>query len=212
MMFCTKNKKRRNTRGGFTLIELVVTISIFVLLSTVALVNFRQVDNSLVLQNVAHQVALVVRKAQISGISVQGINSGGSTIFPSYGVNFDKSSSGSPPKNTGFILFADLPTGFGNGVFNGVVCPGAIVLGDECVQRYTLAQDYTIKELRGDKKTTPPGTSLTRLDISFTRPNPDALIIGNSTTQYSDGEIVIQSRLGKTKTIVIWKTGQISIE
>lgn len=211
-MFHTNNKKHRNTRSGFTLIELMVTVGIFVLLSTVALVNFRQVDNSLILQNVAHQVALVVRKAQISGISVQGIKSGTSTVFPSYGVNFDIT--GPPPHNF-FRLFADLPTGLGNGVFNGIACPGAIVLGDECVQKYTLAEGYTIKELWGDKKTTPPGTSLTNLDITFRRPNPDALMIGNTGTPpsgFSDGEIVIQSRLGQTKTIIIWKTGQISIE
>lgn len=208
MICITKNKKDRNIRRGFTIMELLVTLSVFALLTTVVLVNFRQVDNSLLLQNVAQQVALVVRKAQISGISVQGINSGGSTVFPSYGVNFDTS------LNTVFRLFADLPSGSGNGILNGVACPGAIVLGDECVQRYVMWRGYTIKHLCGNQKTGGilATCSLSRLDISFKRPNPDAIIVGDSTTTFSDGEIILQSRLGKTKTIIIWKTGQISIE
>lgn len=211
MMLHIKNKRHHHNRGGFTLTELVVTIGVFLLLSTVALVNFRQVDNSLVLQNVAHQVALVVRKAQILGISVQGVKSGSGTVFPSYGVNFDIS--GPPPDNF-FRLFADLPVGGGNGVFNGTICPGTIVIGNECVQKYTLAGGYTVKQLCGNKKVggALATCGLSRLDISFIRPNPDAVIIGNATTPFSDGEIIIQSRLGKTKTIVIWKTGHISIE
>lgn len=202
MILSTKNK---NIHAGFTLVELVVTVSIFVLLSTVALVNFRQVDNSLILQNVVHQVALVARKAQISGISVQGIDSGGTTLFPSYGINFDTS------RKTSFVLFSD--TTVINKLFDGT-CP-KVLSTDECVQRYTLAQGYTIKQLCGNQKTGGglATCALVRLDISFTRPNPDALIIGDAGVgPFSDAEIVIQSRTGATKKIVVWTTGQISIE
>jgi prepilin-type N-terminal cleavage/methylation domain-containing protein len=207
MLFHKKNKKYGNGKRGFTLTELIVTVSIVTLLTTVAVANFRQVDNSLVLQNVAHQVALVARKAQISGISVQGIESGGVALFPSYGINFDMS------KNTSFILFSD--TTATNKLFDGV-CP-KVLPTDECVGPYTLANGYTIKELCGNLKTggSFATCALSRLDISFTRPNPDALMIGNISTPptgFSDGEIVIQSKTGKTKTIVIWKTGQISIQ
>lgn len=202
MIRTIKIPKKSASPRGFTLIELLVTIGIFILLSTVVMVNFRQVDNSLVLQNVAHQVALVIRKAQISGISVQGISSGGSTVFPSYGVNFDIT------RNTSFALFADINTK--NKLLDSA-CSSV-----ECIQRYTLANGYTIKNIYGNQKTNAPGsgTSLDRLDITFTRPNPDALIVGNSvtTSPFSDAEIVIQSRQGITKTIVIWRTGQISIE
>lgn len=183
---------------GFTLIELMVTVGVFILLTTAAIINFRTIDSALVLRNVAQQVALVVRKAQISGISVQGIGSGAATVFPSYGINFDTS------RNNSFVLFAD--TGIKNKLLDSA-CPSA-----ECIQRYVLANGYTIKSLYGNQKTSAPGTSLNRLDISFTRPNPDALIVGNSVLGFSDAEVVIQSKSGVTKTIVIWKTGQISIQ
>lgn len=208
MTFIKKNKKYRTIRArGFTLIELLVTMSVFTMLSTVVIVNYRNVDNSLILRNVVQQVALVVRKAQIEGVSVRGIDRGLGEVFPSYGVSFDTSAAGIPPPNTGFVLYADFPAQSGNNIFDGV-CPASL----ECVQRYSLAKGYTIKELWGNRKSGFPGTSLSRLDVAFMRPNPDAFIIGNASTAFSDAEIVVQSKAGSTKTIVIWKTGQISIE
>ena len=197
--------KEISTRG-FTLAELLVTMSVFTLLSVVVLVNFRKVDNSLVLQNVAHQVALVIRKAQISGISVAGFGSGASEIFPSYGVNFNTASP------TTFTLFADRN---GNNVFDGT-CPGVTC---ERVQGYTLLKGYTIKSLLGNLKTSSPGVAVNPLNITFTRPNPDACfkrtavgLLCPSGSLYSDADIIIQSISGATKTITIWRTGQISIQ
>lgn len=196
-------------KGGFTLIELLVVISVFVLLSTLTVANFRTVDNSLILRNVASQAALVVRKAQIYGVSVTGIQKDATTaIFPSYGINFNMSSPGV------FTLFADINPR--NNFFNNTGCPPPALGVDECIQRYIIANGYQIKELRGNRKTSSPGTVLARLDITFTRPNPDTVIrgfTGAGWQSFSDGEVVIESiKSGNTKTVVIWKTGQISVE
>lgn len=207
-----QNKKYSRIIAGFTLTELMITITVFVLLSAVVITNFRSVDNSLILTNVAHQVAVIIRKAQISGISNTGLGSGAAEVFPSYGVHFD--TTGPPPQNT-FILFADLPAGAGDGVCLGT-CPllPPPPPGKEGIQRYTLAPGYTIKDLCGNFKTTgTPGCGLNRLNITFVRPNPDAVLKRNAgDTPYSNAEVIIQSKTGVTKTIVIWKTGQISIE
>lgn len=213
MIGITKNKTYKNTNSGFTLTELMITITVFVLLSAAVIVNFRHVDNSLVLQNVAHQVAVIIRKAQISGISNKGLVTGGLEIFPSYGVHFD--TTGPAPHNT-FTLFADLPSPF---VTDGV-CSGTCPLlpppppGKEGIQRYTLAPGYTIKDLCGNSETTgAPGCNQNRLNITFVRPNPDAVLKRNAgDTPYSNAKVIIQSRTGVTKSIIIWKTGQISIE
>lgn len=199
---------RHRAVRGFTVFELLVTIGVFALLSVAAIANFRAVDNSLILRNVANQVALVIRKAQIYGISVAGIQAGGNTIFPSYGINFDTS------RNTSFMLFADLdPDGTGpiqpDDVFNGVlVCPGNVLLLQECRQKYNLANGYTIADLCGGVT-----CSLDRLNITFTRPNPDTVIKENAGPGgYPNGRVIIQSKSGDRRTIRIWKTGQISIE
>ncbi len=204
MILHRKNVKERNNDEGFTLFELLVTMSVFLLLSTVVVANFRSVDNTLVLRNVANQAAVVIRKAQIQGISVKGFVTGTGEVFPSYGVNFAMSD------NTTFALFADIPPLLGNGIFDGT-CPSSA----ECVQRYTLARGYTIKQLCGNQKTGGPlaTCALAFLDVTFTRPDPEALLLGNpGDIVFSDAEIVLQSRNGTTKTIVIWETGQITVE
>lgn len=196
MLFIPQQKKYLPAASGFTIIELIITMSVFALLSTVAIANFKNVDNSLVLRNVANQVALVIRKAQISGVSVMGIGTGASEVFPSYGAYFNTASP------TTFILFADRNE---NKVYDASASPA------ELVQRYTLAQGYTIKSLIGNQKTASPGSSANPLSITFTRPNPEATIRGGATS-YSDAEVVLQSKAGSTKTIVVWRSGQISIE
>ncbi|MBI2120099.1 MAG: prepilin-type N-terminal cleavage/methylation domain-containing protein [Parcubacteria group bacterium] len=198
-----KSQEKYHMIRGFTVFELLVTIGVFALLSALAIANFKSVDNSLILRNVASQVAMVTRKAQIYGISVKGVNAGG-TVFPSYGVNFNTTTA---LDRTRFTLFADLdPDGAGPGLSNDVfdgACPGS-----ECVQRYTLAKGYTIQGLEG-----PFGASRDQLNITFTRPNPDTVIKeGAAGSGYQNGKIIIQSKSGDTKTIVVWKTGQISVE
>lgn len=223
MSSITHNRKKRTPDAGFTLIELVVTITVFTLLSTLALANFRATDNSLVLQNVAHQVGITIRKAQISGIATQEFNS---NFSKGYGVHFQMTT----PKN--FWLFADWND---NKVFGCLTpCPpppsppppppvlgsnGCVTSFSECLQRYTMAKGYTIQALYGNGKSSSPGTSLSRLDVTFIRPNPDALIMGTigspftgTMSQFSDAEVVLKSASGDTKTVVVWKTGQISVE
>jgi hypothetical protein len=187
---------------------MIVTIGIFTLLSTTVIANFRSVDNTLVLRNVAYQVAVIVRKAQIFGISNKGINNGaGVEVFPVYGASFETGVAGTPPANTRFTLFADFPTPGGNLMLNGG-CPSS-----ECVQRYLLRKGYTIQNLYINRKTSPPGISRDRIDVTFTRPNPDATFRTSPVSAgVNDAEIVIRSPGGSIKTIIIWKTGQISVE
>jgi prepilin-type N-terminal cleavage/methylation domain-containing protein len=195
-----RNFKKDNLSFGFTLIELMVTIGVFVLLSTVVLVNYRSVDNSLVLQNTAHQMGLIIRKAQVSGLSVVGAGSGTIPDFPTYGANFNLATP------TMFIFFADFD---GNGVFSGT-CPGVTC---ELVQRYNLPKNYTIKNLLGNNKSASPGSTPHSLNITFTRPLPDATMKETASSPvFADSEIVVQSLAGATRTIVIWKTGQLSVE
>lgn len=209
MIFFTQNRKYRNARRGFTVFELLVTVSVFVILSTFVVANFKTVNNSLILRNVANQVATVVRKAQVHGISVKGFGSGPAEVFPSYGVNFNRTAG----NNTFFTLFADRNR---NGIFDGT-CPATLL--NECVQRYNLPANYTISSLRGNQKSGTPGTPINPLNVTFTRPNPDACfkLVATATpcptgSLYSDAEVFVRSPNGTIKTIIIWRTGQISVE
>ena len=54
---------------GFTLIEFVVIISIFAIMAAVALFSFNGFKNDVALSNLAHDVALTIRQAQVFGWS-----------------------------------------------------------------------------------------------------------------------------------------------
>lgn len=58
-------------RKGFTLIEFVVIISIFAIMASVALFNFKGFQNNVAINNVAHDIALVIRQAQVFGWATQ---------------------------------------------------------------------------------------------------------------------------------------------
>lgn len=223
----------RKSGAGFTMIELMVTIAIFALVSGIMLAKYPTFSSRIVLENTAHQIGLSVREAQTYGLSVKEF-SDIANVFPTYGIHFRVSGSldQDPASQKNFVLFADLlptpstPTE-NNDLYDGV--SGCSVTGGECVEQFTIENANSIILLCGnlkDKNATVDDwqengadCSLSSLDITFTRPNPDAHIIGNSTIVgaeglaiFSDAEIVVRSPRGDTKMIVVWSTGQISTE
>lgn len=52
---------------GFTLIEFIVIISIFAIMAAVALFNFQGFRSNVAINNLAHDIALTIRQAQVFG-------------------------------------------------------------------------------------------------------------------------------------------------
>ena len=90
-------KKLIVSKSGFTLVEMIVVISIIALISTIMLTNYRGGQKESTLQRAAQQVVSDLRRAQNMAISTKEL---GTTY--GYGVYFN--SSGYP---TSYILFAD---------------------------------------------------------------------------------------------------------
>ena len=59
---------------GFTLIEFIVILSIFAIMAGVALVNFAGFRSNVGLNNLAHDIALTIRQAQVFGWATQSDN------------------------------------------------------------------------------------------------------------------------------------------
>ena len=79
-----------------------------------------------------------------------------------------------------------------------------------------LEKDGVVINTIGDLNTPNSNCGLSNLDISFTRPDPDATLTGTSVVwgkrSYSDAEVVVVSPKGSFKIITVWTTGQISVE
>ncbi|MBI2047819.1 MAG: prepilin-type N-terminal cleavage/methylation domain-containing protein [Parcubacteria group bacterium] len=181
---------------GFTLIELLVTVSMFIIITSVVLVNFPSFSSKISLENLAHEVALAVRQAQVFGVSSRefGVGSG---IFPTHGVRFDKN------QNTTFFLFVDTDD---NGVYTGA---------QELSETFTIQRRNYISEICGFLTPTSSCTLLDTVDITFTRPNPEPSILGIvdvSQSLYSYTTITVTSPSGATQTVAVWSNGQIAIQ
>lgn len=202
--------RARIRSAGFTLMEMLVVIGIIVLISGVVLTNNSRFGGVVQLQNLAYDIALSVRQAQVYGISVQRFGTG-STFAAAYGMHFAVSS-----PNT-YVLFGDV-----NSPLNGVYDPGGAI--PELVQSTTIQSGYTIAGLYA----TPISgaeVSISSLDVTYRRPEPDAYISRNgdqitfnakgkyvSGTLNEQARIVVKSPRGDLKSIVISSNGQISVQ
>jgi len=225
-MFNNLNKKIENKKSfskcygpehskGLTLIELMVVISIFLVITSTVIFNYGSFKSNVSLQNLTDDIALAIRKAQSFAIGSRGINN---VFSNSYGVHFSKNTDrvNLVANNKSFLMFsANTPT-------SGYIV-GSGSCGDpenKCIELFNIASNDTVKDILID------GSSISYtsyLDIIFTRPNPRATFclrssIGGScsTQNISSVSIIISNGQAgideKTKTISVQNTGQISTE
>ncbi len=200
---------------GMTFMELIVIISLFGIIASVVLFNSRDFSSNISLQNLAQDIALTIKRAQTTSAS-----GGYNALFvlpnkPSYGVYIH-------PDEQSFYYFADLDN---NGRLDSIdptnrAC-GTPVIGDECIEQYTISGNDDIKEVCVNSKLAAPGdcSTMSSLEVVFKRPNLDATVLfsgvatSTSGAQIVDGKVTIQSADGaRNKNIIIWATGQISVE
>jgi len=201
---------------GFTLVELLVTISIFAILTGVVLFNQTKFNSTILLTNLAYDTALTIRQAQTYGINIKEF---GSSKFVPYGVHFDITD---PVNNKSFILFADTnydyDTERGDGLYNGsngaeVPEPSRCEVDMGCVNRYSIKRGNYIGELCFVNDDGTDDCGVKTLDIVFQRPNPDAHIVIDGGTDY-DGKVKIKLMAaggGSERIVVVQSNGLIQI-
>lgn len=182
---------------GFTLIEMIVVLGIFSVLTSIVLASHSQFGGVITLENLAYDTALSVRQAQLYGIAVKSY--GANNFNVGYGLHFDRTSPST------YLMFAD--TLSGNGIYDvgEIVSPpspytlnGGFAITDLCVIP-ALGSTYTC--------------GLNTLDILFKRPEPDAYIRANGAATLNDSaKIVLTSPQGRSAQIQVAVTGQISVQ
>ncbi len=189
---------RRARNAGFTLIELLVICAILVVITGVVLVNNSKFGGQILLENLAFDMALSVRQAQVYGISVQRF--GASTYSAGYGVHFDAANPSS------YLLFADAVQA------NGLYDTG------ELVTTNSLDRGFKIASICATQSGQPEVCGLTRLDVIFKRPEPDAYISSSGASCPlqlgscdESARIIVQSPRGDNDSIVVNVNGQISV-
>ncbi len=194
-------QKKKNLKAGFTLIELLVTIVIFVLLTSVVLFSQRNFDNTILLNNLAYDIALTIRQAQSYGVSGREAALA-PNVFPSYGVYLNVNSG----QAKSFLLFADADF---DHKFSGTA--NCLSTDPECIQKYSITRGSSISSMCvGENACDKNAPTLT---VYFSKPDPDAtMYIDNDSTTYHYAEINVASASGGIKTIVVTGVGQIYVK
>lgn len=149
MFFRPSNQYSQNQ--AFGLVELMVSISIMTLVTTVVLVRQSAFDGAVLLRNQAYEVAFTIRQAQQLAVT-------GGDATRRYGVYFTETAAG----NQVYILFAD-------GNSNGVVDTN-----EQIGQTGRLDNRFIIRD------TWTGTTEANPLSVIFERPNFDAVTCANN--------------------------------
>jgi len=212
----------KNLQQGVTVIELVIVIAIVSVVSSVLIFNYSGFSTSVSIRNLSQEMALSIRKAQTYATSVQSVNSvvNDTTLFPAYGISFSLNQPTSDitlPTTKRFVLFADIPdvsNPLGDKIYTSDGECGVPSFDSECLESFGIATSDRIIRLCTD--ITGCASDMT-VNVLFRRPSPDALICivqgsacSSSTPSYL--EIVVQSVRGDERTILVWNTGQISVQ
>lgn len=190
------SKLRAAAQKGFTLVEFVVILAIFSVMAGIALFNFSGFESNISLTNLAHDIALTIRQAQVFGISATE-SSLGFAPSKTRGVYFQYD--GSEFLKT-FIIFADEQ---GN---DHQFDPN----DDQIIDEITVSSSDSISGI----EVGPDANNLRSLNddlhITFTRPKPEAWIIsGGARENYAI--IAIESVSGQERKIEVFKSGQIRV-
>jgi prepilin-type N-terminal cleavage/methylation domain-containing protein len=197
----TYQLKNKIHNGGFTLVEMLVTLSIIAILATVFLGNRTNYSERLSLKNQTYIVALALRQAQVYSLGVKG-NGSPATFNTSYGVHFDSAY----PSNE-FRFFTDQN---GNGAFDSV----------EPSETMILANGVILSSVCGNNGANCYSTSgsFKKMSITFKRPQSAAIIKfmtngGTKTPGVNPPAVInLRSQTGILSSIKVESTGGISIQ
>ncbi len=195
------NTRSVSFRRAFSLIELLVVVSIFSFISVVILANHSKFNTNVLLDSLAYNSALSVRQAQVYGISVRQSAALPGEFQIGYGVHFQKST----PSQ--YILFADLNK---NKKYDGTPT-------DSIVETYVIGRGHHIKQFCAHTTTTPncsddASAPINYLDITFLRPVPDASFTTDKTgITYSRATFTLASAGDTTRTVSVATTGEVSV-
>jgi prepilin-type N-terminal cleavage/methylation domain-containing protein len=226
VMINSFSKFSKNLEKGFTMVEMLITLGIFSMLTAVVMFQYGNFNSQTILTNMAYEVALATRQAQVYALGVRG-QAGNDNFENRYGVYFDNlEDTVDEPGGKKFIFFID--QGVGSSDPLNSICDGtgessncfSCEEGSECLESYAFLRDISIDSICLSTQGEPlddgicNGDSPEAATITFERPNPDAIIynIDEDDLDYNSAAIFITNKYNDMRAVVIKSTGQISVE
>jgi type II secretory pathway pseudopilin PulG len=213
---------------GFTIVELMVSIGIFIIMTSLVVAKYGTFNQSTLLTDTAYDIALAMRTAQTYGLSVKNIGAlGGTANYSSpYGIDFSTAPAPGSATCPGGASNASVMVLFANTYTSTDSAAGAAAydsLSPNCdtpVSLYALSRGATIDKICAGAQFYCTDFGLTQLDVVFRRPNPDAFLCfnGNCALQCTGAipctyaKVTLKAVDGSTREITIRKNGQMSVD
>ncbi len=225
---------KKQKLSGFTLVELIIVVSIAVIISGISLYQFYKQRNGSTIQSTAEEIALNIRRAQSNALAVRSTGGVVPVYQNGYGLYFKLSPGTNPQQDatpTSYISFIDYTavgssSGWDRAYLQSATpksCGNPMVGDHECIEKINLPNGDRITGLEVCNATC---ATADLLAITFVRPNLDAYFCTTPTTAAPPGcsispyayiKINISST-GQvatdalTRSIYVWSTGQVSIQ
>lgn len=182
---------------GFTLTELLVTITIFAFMTAFLAVKYGGFSRQIIVTNFAYDVALAFRQTQSLAINVSDVSASGpdGNFQAPYGLHFSMST---PDQ---FILFRDtMQTGGVVGIYD----EGQ----DQIIRIYSIRNGIVLNDICYVTSCSERPTG-NRISVVYVRPDPSPLINGTR----ARNQVLLHFRAGDgtIKRVQILATGQISV-
>ena len=195
------NRTLKKFKKGFTLIEIMVSVSIFAFMTALLVAKYGNFNQSVLLTNLAYDIGLTIRTAQTYGLSVRRLESGAAPFQYAYGVHISNNSN----EKQQMIFFADISP-------DNVYTVSDFVVSTYAIKRGAVISGVCV--VKGSSCVAGNGT----LDITFKRPDPEALIYFTSSNgvpdinnPYTYAKITVQGVDGGIREVVVNSIGQVSV-
>lgn len=201
--------KKTDHHTGFTLVEFIVIMSIFVIMIGVVLFNFTGFRSAVTMENLAQDIALSIRQIQVSAGATQSIAGSPGEEIPR-GIHFEKDPAGGF-KST-FYLFQDQ-----NG--DGFYTPDGSELLDEIIIQTPdiINQIYLTEEIEDITNNTNSINVGDYIGVTFSRFSTTAEFASQAGGKLSNWSyLVIEIKSPdpekKPRYVIVSKIGQVSIQ
>lgn len=180
-----KNNLQHNLKAGFTIVEIVVVLFIFTVISRVILFHYKDFDQRVVLDTTAQDIGLLVRKAQSESVNgrypILEANQfhPSSDWKPSYGLFVD-------PQAQQFFFFYDGDNDTIPFNMDASVCENPNI-PTECLDFYEIVGTNQIGEVCFEAIDGSCAQTVNNFAVIFQRPFPDANIFYNYTLPFGLG-------------------------
>lgn len=165
--------RNNNKKKGMTFLELTVVMSIFAIVSSITIFNYKTFQAKVDIRNLTNDIASKFTQAQRRALFGDLHPQGGVDWRPAYGMSFDLSPTADTDNKT-FYYFVDLDQekDFDAGVYDCTPYGAG-----ECLEKISITRGDYIRSLEVFFEGDPTPQQITsRLDIVYTRPNAGALI------------------------------------